>query len=284
MAGRPAIHLDGFDPAGHNAGLHAFAVVVGPTMSSTDLPDDFLAGGDSPEEPQWSGEELEAAYMRALEALDAVESEIVATAEEVRPGAMTDLQQDAPQLDVAVKTEVAEPAPLLSPQQVIEACLFVGGVSLTSARLAGLLRGDYTPGFVEETIETLNRQYANEARPYSIQLGEGGYRFALNDEFERLRHKIYGLGPREVRLSQDVLEILAIIAYQQPVNEDHLNELERGPSSGPVRQLLRRDLIAVQRPEGDPKAIQYRTTPRFLSLFGLKSLNDLPRPEDLSFK
>lgn len=253
-------------------------------MSATELPDDFLAGGDCPEEPQWSGEELEAAYVRALEALDAVESEIVATAEEVRPGAITDLREELSQKDAPAVPELPESAPLLSPQQVIEACLFVGGVSLTSVRLAGLLRGDYTSAFVEETIEALNQRYANEARPYSIQLGEGGYRFALNDEFERLRHKIYGLGPREVRLSQDVLEILAIIAYQQPVNEDHLNELERGPSSGPVRQLLRRDLIAVQRPEGDPKAIQYRTTPRFLSLFGLKSLDDLPRPEDLSFK
>jgi segregation and condensation protein B len=253
-------------------------------MSSADLPDDFLAGGVSSEEPQWSGEQLEAAYLRALEALDAVESEIVATAEEVRPGAMTDLREDLPQKEAPATTELPELAPLLSPQQVIEACLFVGGVSLTSARLAGVLRGDYTPAFVEETIEALNQRYANEARPYSIQLGEWGYRFTLNEEFERLRHKIYGLGPREVRLSQDVLEILAIVAYQQPVNEEDLNELDRGPSSGPVRQLLRRDLIAVQRPADDPKAIQYRTTPRFLSLFGLKSLEDLPRPEDLSFK
>ncbi|HET6426331.1 MAG TPA: SMC-Scp complex subunit ScpB, partial [Planctomycetaceae bacterium] len=227
-------------------------------MSTTDLPDDFLGQSDASSEPQWSGEELEAAYLRALEALDAVESEIVATAEEVRPGAMAEVRDGAASAEPVAKPE--EPAPLLSPRQVIEACLFVGGVSLTAARLAGLLRGDYTATFVEQTIDALNQQYVNESRPYSIQLGEGGYRFALNEEFERLRNKIYGLGPREVRLSQDVLEILAVIAYQQPVTEERLNELERGPSSGPVRQLLRRDLISVQRPQGDPKAVHYQTT------------------------
>lgn len=254
-------------------------------MSATDLPDDFLGSSVSSDpEPQWSGEELEAAYLRALEALDAVESEIVATAEEVRPGALNEVSSETAPLPPSEPVEAEEAAPLLSPRQVIEACLFVGGVSLTAARLASLLRGDYTATYVDETIEALNQQYQSEARPYSIQLGEGGYRLALNEEYERLRHKIYGLGPREVRLSQDVLEILAVIAYQQPVTEERLNELERGPVSSPVRQLLRRDLIAVQRPKDDPKVIHYRTTPRFLSVFGLKSLDDLPRPEDLSFK
>jgi segregation and condensation protein B len=254
-------------------------------MSATDLPDDFLGGPPSEPEPQWSGEELEAAYLRAMEALDAVDSEIVATAEEVRPGAMSDVQEPEPADPPAeIAAVVAEQAPMLSPRQVIEACLFVGGVSLTSARLASVLRGDYTASIVEETIDSLNAQYQREGRPYSIQLGEGGYRLGLNDEFERLRHKIYGLGPREVRLSQDVLEVLAIVAYQQPVTDDDLKDLDRSSSNGTLRQLLRRDLIAVQRPTEDPKAIQYRTTSRFLSLFGLKSLDDLPRPEDLSFK
>lgn len=253
-------------------------------MSSTDLPDDFL-GDSAAEEPQWSGEQLEAAYLRALEALDAVESEIVATAEQLRPGVLTAAENETPAPELpAVPADVVEPAPLLSPRQVLEACLFVGGTTLTAAKLASLLRGEYTPSFVEETIDGLNRQYASEGRPYSIQLGEGGYRISLCEEYERLRHKVYGLGPREVRLSQDVLEILAIIAYQQPVTDVHLEELERGNASGTLRQLLRRDLIAMERSKDDPKAVHYRTTPRFLSLFGLGSLNDLPRPEDLSFK
>lgn len=254
-------------------------------MTSADLPDDFLGGPTVEEEPQWSGEQLEAAYLRALEALDAVESEIVATAEEVRPGAMSAVAEEPPRPPVTPRVEeVAESAPLLSPRQVLEACLFVGGTTLTAAKLASLLRGDYTATFVEDTIDALNQQYAAEGRPYSIQLGEGGYRLVLREEYERLRHKVYGLGPREVRLSQDVLEILAIIAYQQPVTDAHLDELERGSASGTLRQLLRRDLIAVERSKDDPKQVCYRTTPRFLSLFGLGSLNDLPRPEDLSFK
>ena len=51
-----------------------------------------------------------------------------------------------------------------------------------------------------------------------------------------------------------------------------------------LRQLLRRELIGLTRGEGGPKDIRYHTTPRFLQLFGLGSLNDLPRSEDVAVK
>jgi segregation and condensation protein B len=51
-----------------------------------------------------------------------------------------------------------------------------------------------------------------------------------------------------------------------------------------LRQLLRRELISLQRGEGGKDDVTYHTTPRFLQLFGLGSLDDLPLPEDLMFK
>jgi len=240
---------------------------------------------DDADEPQWSGEELEAAYVRALEALDAVESEIVATAEEIAPGSMADTASPAvapePPSPVADSTRVE---PSVTARQVVEACLFVGGSALTAARLAGVLRGDYTAEDVESVIDDLNRQYDAEARPYEIRLGEGGYRLAVRDEYERIRHKVYGLGPKEVRLSQDALEVLALVAYHQPATEEQLETLGRPLAGATLRLLLRRDLLAVDRLPNEPKAIAYRTTPRFLSLFGLGSLDDLPRPDDLLYK
>jgi segregation and condensation protein B len=233
------------------------------------------------DEPQWSGEELEAAYVRALEALDAVESEIVATAEDIAPGSMTTAEPEPPALPPAPELE---PAPSVTARQVIEACLFVGGAALTATRLAGILRGDYTATDVEALIDDLNRQYDAEARPYEIRLGEGGYRLAVRDEYERIRHKVYGLGPKEVRLSQDALEILALVAYHQPASEQQLAELGRPAAGAILRLLLRRDLLRVDRLPDDARIVVYRTTPRFLSLFGLGSLDDLPRPEDLGVK
>jgi segregation and condensation protein B len=177
-----------------------------------------------------------------------------------------------------------EPTPSVTARQVIEACLFVGGSALTAARLAGVLRGDYTATDIESLIDDLNRQYDAEARPYEIRLGEGGYRLAVRDEYERIRHKVYGLGPKEVRLSQDALEILALVAYHQPTTEEQLAELGRPAAGVTLRLLLRRDLLTVDRLPNDAKTVAYRTTPRFLSLFGLGSLDDLPRPEDLALK
>jgi len=234
-------------------------------------------------EEQWSGDDLEAAYVRALEALDAVESEIVTTAEEIAPGSMA-TDSDVTTSVVAPALPEPERTPAVTARQVIEACLFVGGAALTAARLAGILRGDYTAADVEALIDELNRQYDAEARPYEIRLGEGGYRFAVRDEYERIRHKVYGLGPKEVRLSQESLEILALVAYHQPASEEQLSDLGRPGAGATLRLLLRRDLLTVDRVGDDTKTVAYRTSPRFLSLFGLGSLDDLPRPEDLAFK
>ncbi|MDZ4687713.1 MAG: SMC-Scp complex subunit ScpB [Planctomycetaceae bacterium] len=244
---------------------------------------------DDADEPQWSGEELEAAYVRALEALDAVESEIVATAEEIAPGSMAAASTDVATSGVTSETvaPVADSTrvePSVTARQVVEACLFVGGSALTAARLAGVLRGDYTAEYVEAVIDDLNRQYDAEARPYEIRLGEGGYRLAVRDEYERIRHKVYGLGPKEVRLSQEALEVLALVAYHQPATEEQLEALGRPLAGATLRLLLRRDLLTVDRLPNEPKAVAYRTTPRFLSLFGLGSLDDLPRPDDLLYK
>jgi segregation and condensation protein B len=174
--------------------------------------------------------------------------------------------------------------PPVTPRQVIEACLFVGGSGLTARKLASILKGDFTAEFVEETIDDLNRQYSVERRPYEIRLGEGGYSFTLKDDYERLRFKAFGLGPKEVRLSQDVLEVLAVVAYKQPITEAELAELGKPDAGSMLRQLLRRDLLAVHRDPAAPKTVRYATTERFLSLLGIGALDELPRPEAIGYK
>ncbi len=248
--------------------------------------DDSLRDDD---EGQWSNEDLEAAYLRALDALEAVESDVVAIAEEVAPGRMEALAEEEA---AATRVTTTAPAvvssedapPPVSADQIIEACLFVGGPALTAAKLASVLRGDYTAQYVESAIERLNVRYLAEARPYEVRLAEGGYRLAVREEYERIRHKVFGLGPKEVRLNQDALEVLALVAYHQPVTEARLEELGRANAGGTLRLLLRRDLIAVDRQADQPREIRYLTTERFLSLFGIRSLNELPRPDDLMFK
>jgi segregation and condensation protein B len=172
----------------------------------------------------------------------------------------------------------------VSPAQVIEAALFVGGGPLTARKIAGLLRGSQQAKDVEQTIDDLNDAYVAQARPYEIRLGDGGYRLELRPEYDRLRHRVYGSGPREVRLSQDVLEVLALVAYRQPITEKEIEGHGKQNAGNLLRQLLRRDLIAFERGPGGRKDLHYHTTSRFLSVFGLGTLEELPQAEDLARK
>jgi segregation and condensation protein B len=240
---------------------------------------------------EWDSEALEAAYLRALEAAevaDAVQSEW-APAE---PEAAGDVESTSsasivepvakPVPDSTPETSPAPPG--VTPRQVVEALLFVGGQPLTGKRLADLLGGGFTHEQVDELIDEVNARYARQARPYEVRLGEGGYRLALRPEFERVRERVYGYGPREVKLSQDALEVLALVAYQQPVSRETVEQTGKPNASAVLRQLLQRELISLQRGDGGKDDVTYHTTPRFLQLFGLGSLDDLPLPEDLMFK
>jgi segregation and condensation protein B len=127
-------------------------------------------------------------------------------------------------------------------------------------------------------------RYDDERRPYEIVFEDTGWRMALRPEFEPVRHKLYGYGPKEVRLSQEALEVLSLIAYRQPIGKEELDSLCGARPAGVVNQLLRRELIALDRDRNDKKRVTYRTTPRFLQLFGLSHIDDLPQADDLYFK
>ena len=172
----------------------------------------------------------------------------------------------------------------VSRTQIIEAALFVGGGPLTAKKICALLRGSFDSAFVERSIDELNDAYAAQGRPYDIRLGDGGYRLELRAEYDRLRHRVFGSGPREVRLSQDVLEVLALVAYQQPISQADIESHGKQNAGNLLRQLLRRDLIAFERGTGGRKDVRYHTTARFLSVFGLGSLEELPQAEDLAKK
>lgn len=233
-----------------------------------------------------SGEDLEAAYLRALEALDAAES--VAVEQSLPESADDDVPAVAaaeePEATVEEEDPEDEEQRLVSPAQVIEAALFVGGAPLTVKKIAGLFDAHVDHGDIETQIDELNAQFVEQNRPYEIRLGEGGYRMALRGEFESLRNKVYGVGPREVKLSQDALEVLALIAYQQPLTHKQLLSSGKKNAGNLARSLIRRELVGIERVSGAADGVQYHTTPRFLSLFGLSGIDELPQIDDLALR
>lgn len=271
-----------------------FRVVLNSTPG-LELPTQALGPVEnSEEEDAWSLDDIEAAYQQALESLDTLDEAVTEVLGEPELAdahtADAGLSLDSIPADVAAEptasffpsTPLTALAPTVTSRQVLEALLFVGGMTLPSRKLADVLSGSTSSEDVLRLIDELNAIYDAECRPYRIELVEGGYRMQLRTEFEKVRHRVFGFGPREVKLSQEVLEILAFIAYSQPVSEEELDGLGREGTQGVIRQLLRRELIQLKR--GEQAEIQYETAPRFLEVFGLRSMHDLPLPGDFAFK
>ncbi len=271
-----------------------------PPDSSEDPPENLSLFSED-DDDFWSGEDLERAYQAAVTALDHVEQEFSEAAKSLGTegtdeadavGSLNDFPGIAGSISPAENQPATDgdspieplPAARIQPARIIEAALFVGGMPLTIKRLSGVLRDEFDRDFIERAIDELNLQYDDENRPYEIRLEEGGYRMALRPEFENVRNKSYGFGPKEVRLSQDALEVLALVAYRQPITKEEIEEAGKANPNGVLRQLLRREIIGLQRNGKSAKDVHYHTTPRFLQIFGLADLSELPRSEDLNFK
>ncbi len=175
---------------------------------------------------------------------------------------------------------VEDPCPV-NPRTILEAMLFVGNREnqpLTPARAAELMR-DVAVDEIPALVDELNRRYDADGAPYRV-VGEGdGYRLALRDEHHPLRSRFYGR-LREARLSQAAIDVLALVAYQQPITGEKIGRLRGRPSSHVLAHLVRRGLLRIERPEPGRRAPHYHTTDRFLRLFHLETLGDLPRSED----
>jgi segregation and condensation protein B len=165
-------------------------------------------------------------------------------------------------------------------RRVIEALLFLGGEPLTSERAGALLHG-LTPTEFTRTIDDLNRDYHAQGRPYRVRPRKNGYEMALKPRFLPLADKLHG-ATREARLSPTGIDVLALVAYRQPIAKKDIDSVRGAESGSILRQLVRRGLLSVDQLEsgGKPETV-YRTTQRFLDLFQLRSPEDLPQTNDL---
>ncbi len=179
--------------------------------------------------------------------------------------------------DAPRSPETSDPPP--SPEQLVEAMLFVGGHPLAAVVACAAVRGLTAERF-QEAVAALNRRYRDQRRPYAVEARDDGFVLAVRPAYRHLRERLFA-GPRETRLSQPALDVLSVVAYRQPVGKAEVDAI-RGTDSGPtLRQLVRLGLVAVQhRAEATAREVRYGTTTRFLTVFGLASLDELPRLGD----
>lgn len=165
-------------------------------------------------------------------------------------------------------------------KQAVEAVLFVSDDPISVNRLHDLLP-EAKPSEIREAINGLKADYDSQGRAFSVEEIADGVQLltrpAHADIIARLKKS-----KAEKKLSGAALEVLAIVAYKQPVKRADVEAI-RGVQSGEIlRALMERRLVRIAGREDVPGApVQYGTTKEFLEAFGLRALEDLPRPEEV---
>lgn len=156
----------------------------------------------------------------------------------------------------------------------LEAILFVAREPLAEKKLAAL--AEISSRQVRGLIQKLNTFYDTVSRAFCVVEIAGGWQLRTRQQFATWLLRLQEV-PVEVRLTQSCLETLTIIAYKQPVPRAEIEAI-RGVQCGEmIRQLLDQDLILIAgRGDDLGRPFLYGTTKRFLQVFGLHSLDDLP--------
>ncbi len=165
----------------------------------------------------------------------------------------------------------------------VETLLFLSREPLSVKKLAKLLEVQSVAG-VKEIIAQLNRFYDENRYAFRVLDFAGGFQLRTRPQFtpwlRRLCHQAgheHGDEPLEIRLSPPAMETLSIIAYRQPIVRAEIESIRGVQCSEILRQLLGRDLIRIAgRSDELGRPLLYETTRKFLEIFGLKSLAQLP--------
>ena len=180
-----------------------------------------------------------------------------------------------------MRSKLPQPEPrfdMLSRQ--IEAVLFVAAQPVREEELASLL--GCSPKAVRTAIDRLAKICEAERGVVLLRLA-GGWQMATAPDLEQTVAGYQGtLIAQRVRLSKAALETLAVIAYNQPVTRSEMEEIRTVRCDRVVDTLLKHGLVRVagrKKSVGNP--LLYRTTERFLELFGLDAISSLPTLEEL---
>lgn len=154
----------------------------------------------------------------------------------------------------------------------IEAILFVADAPVSLNALSQAVQG--TEGQVEQALEILRERLERNGATQLIQIA-GGYQICTKPEFAEMIANF--LKPQRQRLSRSLMEVLAIVAYRQPLTMAEIDEIRGVQSDYSVKSLLERRLIhEVGRRKSPGRPTLYGTTQQFLHQFKLNTLKELP--------
>jgi segregation and condensation protein B len=162
---------------------------------------------------------------------------------------------------------------------IIESLVFVSETPISAKKLGEILN-TVEVNEIAQVLDDLMRDY--EERKSGLRLAEvaGGYQFRTRDDLGPWVKKLKGMKP--ALLSRAALETLAVIAYRQPVMKSEIEKVRGVDVSGTLKGLLEKNLVRiVGRKDVPGRPIIYGTTRKFLEVFNLKDLSELPTLREL---
>lgn len=162
---------------------------------------------------------------------------------------------------------------------VLEAILFAAERPLSLLELSEVIRAveevTIEPESIQALLEGIRAKLEAEGRGFDLVPVAGGWEFRTRASYADYVHVLFKRKPQ--RLHRAGLEVLAIIAYRQPVTRPEIDDIRGVDSSNTLRQLLERNLIRILGKSDEVgRPLIYGTTPDFLSFFGMQSLSELP--------
>ncbi len=155
----------------------------------------------------------------------------------------------------------------------IQAVLFASGDAVEASRLVKLFSVNTT--VLDNIIDTINDDYEN--LPFQVLKLGGSYQMVTRPEHADIIREALE-SKHNAPLSQAAMEVLAIIAYNQPVTRNFIEQVRGIDSSSVVSSLVAKGLVAeAGRLEIPGRPIAYETTPTFLRCFGMKDIEALPK-------
>jgi segregation and condensation protein B len=155
----------------------------------------------------------------------------------------------------------------MNKRDIVEALIFSGSGSLQVRDILKALP-DMNEDELAACVAELNRIYEETGRSFRIERASAGYMFVTREEYTPYLRALH----TPAKLSMASLEALAVIAYKGPCSKGTIDSIRGVDSTSSLKSLLKHQLIDIK----NGKPMLYYTTPRFLEVFGLDSLSDLP--------
>ena len=162
-------------------------------------------------------------------------------------------------------------------ENAVEAILFISGESVEIKRFAEVF--DMPESEIKKIIVNFSDRYNYESRGLKILRFGDNFQLATRPEYKEYL-EIFAGSKKPNNLSNAALEVLSIIAYNQPVTRSTIDKIRGVDSFGPLEKLINKEIVEeVGRLDAPGRPILYGTTKEFLKIFGLKNLADIPDME-----